>query len=267
MNNRDMNDREMAELIQLTLESSEAREASGPTAKQNCPGMTRLDAMARSACDPTPEEAQHLQECPKCAARLRGLLGEPLPVSRFPTSARHRSTWRSITLSLMAVAAGILLLLIPLLYSPTPDDSTQAIRIAYLPGVIGEDAHRIDRFRLTATRSCVVLPFLRQWQDDCACLEWRLPEGRGIEGQKLERGEQYTIEVDVTGHPPIEQWLVVLTAKQRECLPADADETSEFIQCLKEGIVQEAELPAQSFNMLACLPSEAELLGKSFVVD
>lgn len=160
----------------------------------------------------------------------------------------------------------------------TGQEECERISITYLPDPQGSDAEvRIDAFHVTANKDCSMVVFLRDWDEDCGCLRWRLhdwkdqtrPNGCALVGLHLKAGESIALEVDVSDVPPFEQILMIATADRPEDLPSENTDANLLLDCLAGPCPDEtpdADLFALLNDAPDCFPRGVNVCGELFVV-
>lgn len=153
------------------------------------------------------------------------------------------------------------------------DEGCEQVSIRYLPAN-KSDGERVDHFELFAEEDCVVLVLMRTWDEDCACLRWRVHSWLDREGcldprRTLKSGESITLPVDVSNMPPCEHAVMVATARHLDELPIDFTEAAAVADCM-EGSAPDGTPDADVVAMLSgapsCFPREVSLCGESFSV-
>lgn len=146
--------------------------------------------------------------------------------------------------------------------APTDDSLVQ---VAHVPSNV-DKGPRVDLFALSSTKDRAVLVLVRGWERGCRCVEWHYPEG--LESPEIFRGtvqpgQDLMVEVDVTGDPPIEQHLVIVTADDPALLAIIQRDTEEFFCCLENQPRSGATGDAAEF----CLPNGVAVVTQPFTVD
>lgn len=251
--------------------------ARGPS---DCPSLpTLIRHFEDGAPLPGPEHAEHVLSCPRCIARRRALTETTRPVAQRNRLLR-RLQWLTTIAALLLLGVTISLWT-PLLErgpdlslleseSVTPGDGLPAgaelVRVAHVPSNVAAGP-RVDLFALSANEPRSVVVLVRGWERGCRCVQWQTPAAhsgsheifRGI----VQPGEDLMVELDVTDHPPIEQYLVVITARNPDLLPESIHDTEELFCCLeRQTPSSDAEDVAES-----CLPNGVAVMTQPFTVD
>ncbi len=169
------------------------------------------------------------------------------------------------------LAAALLLGLILLrIQSPAPLDQDQQlvqtdlvsdpVALAHIPGASKEE--RVDLFEIESAGNSEVLVLVNRWDAACDCL--RVPQAI-IHRADVVAGEPIYVELDVTGDPPVEQHLLVVSIPSSEDAQAQVDN---LLACLEEQPQQlcSSDEDAAPDALAGCLPPGLALSTIPFVV-
>jgi hypothetical protein len=179
-----------------------------------------------------------------------------------------RMVW---TTSLATAAALVLALRAP---TPGPLSRAQgdpAFHIDYQAAPAAEAAARIATFRPCADRDAYAVVLFRGWSEECACLTWRVHEfADGSPLARLAAGEPVEIAVDVSGDPPVEQFIILALARRRGDLPTDDDDAQRLLACLNDAAPPS--LPGEpdehyATALQSCLPGSARVVRQPFFAN
>jgi hypothetical protein len=131
-----------------------------------------------------------------------------------------------------------------------------------------EVSKREDTFQIYSNKPCHLLVILRTWSRDRDALVWNIYRGKdGISVAAVDFDRPLQFALDVTGDPPVRQFLVLAAASNAADLPRSKEETDRLMERL-EGM----EAPASESSsavaavVAACLPKGVTVEGQEFLV-
>lgn len=146
-------------------------------------------------------------------------------------------------------------------------------RIAYVRGQGDSPEGRMDQIHVEAEEDVSLLAFLRTWDETCSCLRWTLhrwvdEHGCAIVRPTLREGESLSLAFDATRVPPVEQLVMVVTARHAGNLPASEDEARLMLHCLQNpNTCSDEDHPCALALAPTCFPEGVELVSHSFRVE
>jgi len=187
---------------------------------------------------------------------------------RAPLFVRSTRSRTLVTCLVAGAAAAAIFVLSPR-PAATPVEARPALALEYCPSD-DTQAPRIEHFGPRTEQFGLVVALLREWRGECQCLAWRVYEwadGRAITA--IDPSDDLDIALDVSGAPPVEQFVVVAMSPHSGGLPVNRAEAEDLVACLNEQDYNaDAEQLAHSESMVAfCLPDDVEIVARRFLID
>lgn len=266
---------------QSTDGSSASPTGDAAASAADCPPLPALVRHLDGIAPLGGTDAEHVLACPRCSARRRALTDSTQPAAPRRHDLLRRLQWLT-TIAALLLFGVTLWLWTPLLERgpdlsllesepAVPSDGLptdgELVRVAHVPSNVAAGP-RVDLFTLSANEPRSVVVLVRGWERGCRCVQWQTPAVHSGGSQEIFRGtvqpgEDLMVELDVTDHPPIEQHLVVITARNPELLPESINDTEELFCCLeRQTPSSDAEDVAES-----CLPNGVAVMTQPFTVD
>lgn len=205
---------------------------------------------------------------------IERLLAQLHELDRFDSDvARRRQAWNGwvARIAPLAAAACLLFMLRTPSFEVSPRTALAGLsQVRHVPFESLSAYKRVDAFETCARRDGFVMVLLRAWNEECACMAWRLHEEQdGRRMLQLHRGDTLRLSIDVSENPAVEQLLIFALSDRDTELPYDPDAADELLACLNTNAppVDPADDAAYALALDYCLPSDVRVLTRPFTVD